>query len=113
LFTSWKLLWEAVDGLMDRSDPRDDAAVRRVLDAAVAEGTIRAYHKVRHRHTGRFHWVDLHVQVDPGMTVKQAHDTVTAVEMRIEESLGREQTNATAHVEPYDPVAPNNTIPPV
>jgi len=100
LFMSWRLLWQSAAGLMDRSDPADDAAVRAILDEEVAAGVIRSYHKVRHRHTGAFHWVDLHVQVDGDLSVRQGHALASRIERRIEESLG--DANATAHVEPAE-----------
>jgi len=97
-FTSWRLLWQSVQGLMDRSDPRDQAAIHTLLDREVAAGTIHGYHKVRHRHQGRFHWVDMHLQVDPKMTVAEAHALASRIEGRIESELG--PANATAHIEP-------------
>jgi cation diffusion facilitator family transporter len=99
LFTSWKLLWQSIDGLMDRIDPKDDEAIARLLDEEVASGVIRGYHKVRHRHSGAFHWVDMHLQMDPHMTVAQSHEQASRIEHRIEVMLG--QANATAHVEPW------------
>ena len=100
LTVSWRLLWQSLGGLMDRLDPEDDAKVRAVLDEEVAAGAVRSYHKVRHRHSGAFHWVDLHLQVDGDMTVRQSHELASRIEGRIEEALG--QANATAHVEPAE-----------
>jgi len=97
-FTSWRLLWQSVQGLMDRSDPEDQAAIRAILDRELAAGRIHGYHKVRHRHQGRFHWVDMHLQVDPGMSVADAHALASRIEAQIEAELG--PANATAHIEP-------------
>ena len=101
LAASWKLLWQAVHGLMDRIDDADDHAIRAILDDEVAQGTISSYHKVRHRHSGTFHWVDMHLQVPGDMTVQQGHDLASRIEGRIEHHLG--QANATAHLEPAPP----------
>ncbi len=98
LYTSWHLLWQSIHGLMDRSDPRDQAAITAILDQEVAAGHIRGYHKVRHRHAGSFHWVDMHLQVDPSLTVQQSHDLASRIEHQVEEKLG--PANATAHIEP-------------
>ncbi len=100
LRTSWGLLWDSAQGLMDRHDPHDDELIRKLLDDAIAKGEITGYHKVRHRHAGAFHWVDLHLQVDGDMTVRQGHRTASLIERRIEVALGH--GNATAHVEPDD-----------
>lgn len=98
LYASWKLLWQSIHGLMDGSDPADDRAIREILDEEVDRGHIASYHKVRHRHTGAFHWVDMHLQIDPSLSVSQGHDIASRIEGRIERTLGA--GNATAHVEP-------------
>ncbi len=110
-YTSGRLLWQALSGLMDRRDPADDAAIRQLLDEEVARGAIRGYHKVRHRHQGAFHWVDMHLQVDGHLTVRDGHEIASRIEGRLEHLLGR--ANATAHIEPVnhphsatDPTAP-------
>ncbi len=104
LWTSWRLLWQSIGGLLDAQDLRDDAEIRALLDTHVAAGAIRGYHKVRHRHSGAFHWVDLHLQVDAAMTVAQSHEIATKIEREIEAKLG--QGDATAHVEPAQSATP-------
>ncbi|MCC6683012.1 MAG: cation transporter [Phycisphaeraceae bacterium] len=98
LFVSWRLLWQSVHGLMDRQDPADDKRLRAILDDEVSRGAIKGYHKLRHRHSGSFHWVDMHLQVDGNMTVTAGHELASRIEGRIERELG--QANATAHIEP-------------
>ena len=83
---------------MDARDPEDDRLIRRILDEEVAAGQIRGYHKVRHRHTGRFHWVDMHLHVAGEMTIREGHALASRIEHRIEQALGH--ANATAHLEP-------------
>jgi cation diffusion facilitator family transporter len=97
-FTGWRLICQSWRGLMDRIDDADDAAIRSILDDAVSRGDILGYHKVRHRHQGSFHWVDMHIHVPGELTVRAAHDVASALEYRIETHLGR--ANATAHIEP-------------
>ncbi len=101
LFTSWHLLWVSIHGLMDRTDPQDEAAIKEILDDEVKSGSIRGYHKVRHRHTGAFHWVDLHLQVDGHLSVREGHELASRIEYRIEQRLM--PGNATAHLEPFEP----------
>lgn len=107
LLTSWRLLWQSIDGLMDRTNPADDAVIRAILDEEVRSGAIFGYHKVRYRHTGSFHWIDMHLQVNPALTVRQSHDLASRIELRIETKFG--QANATAHIEPYEPPVSGNT----
>ena len=113
LYTSWRLLWQSIHGLMDQMDPTDDTAIRVLLDNEVHTGTISGYHKVRHRHSGAFHWVDLHLQVPGDMTVRESHNIATDIERKIESLLG--EADATAHVEPdgppgVKPVAPRAEV---
>jgi cation diffusion facilitator family transporter len=96
------LLRRSTAGLMDEQDIRDDRMLREVLDSHVGptakEPRICSYHKLRHRHSGRFHWVDFHVMVPPDWNVQRGHNAASSIEFEIEKALG--EANATAHVEP-------------
>lgn len=98
LWASWRLLGKSINGLMDRQDPEDDRAIRAILDDQVARKNILGYHKVRHRHYGSFHWINMHLQVPGDITIAQGHDIASQIEYKIEQELG--PANATAHVEP-------------
>lgn len=104
--TGSRPLRHAIHGLMDRSDPADQQVIEGILDDEREHGRIVGYHKVRHRHTGPFHWVDLHLQMDGELTVRDAHDVASDIEKRIEDALG--DANATAHVEPESHVLPEH-----
>ncbi|MBI1367947.1 MAG: cation diffusion facilitator family transporter [Planctomycetes bacterium] len=93
-----RLMRQSLAGLMDEADLEEEAAMRQLLDDAVEAGEILSYHKLRHRHVGAFHWVDLHLQLPAEMTVVKAHSIASEIEGRIEDCLGR--ANATAHIEP-------------
>jgi len=101
LFVSYRLMRRAIRGLMDEVDPADQQKVIDILDHEVAAGHIQGYHKVRLRHQGAFHWIDLHLHMDGELTVEDAHREATLIERRIEQAL--KPANATAHVEPYRP----------
>ena len=94
----FRLAKEGYDGLMGRADPDDDRVIHGILREQQRRGRIRGYHKVRHRHTGPFHWVDLHLQLEGGQTIAEGHEVASEIEGEIERALG--QANATAHVEP-------------
>lgn len=97
-----RLISRSGAGLMDRQDVEDERVLREVLDAHVGpagrEPRICSYHKLRHRHSGRYHWVEFHVMVPAGLTVREGHEIASAIEYEIETRLG--EGNATAHVEP-------------
>ena len=97
------LVRESAAGLMDRQDAEDERLLRAILDAhvgvsAAREPRICSYHKLRHRHSGRYHWVDFHMMVPSGWDVARGHQVASAIEHEIEQALG--EGNATAHVEP-------------
>jgi len=74
-----------------------------LVSAAVvtAPGAITA-HNLRVRSSGGRNWVEVHVTVDPDLTVKQAHEVTTQVESAIRNVVGPE-TQAIVHVEPAEP----------
>ncbi|MCS7034289.1 MAG: cation diffusion facilitator family transporter [Phycisphaerae bacterium] len=103
------LVWIAVDllrrsaaGLMDAQDAGDDAALRQILDSHLAPHgrppLICGYHNLRHRHTGRYHWVDFHLHLPATLDVARSHEIASEIEGEIERVLG--PADATAHVEP-------------
>jgi cation diffusion facilitator family transporter len=96
------LLRRAGGGLMDRQDTDDeqliDGILRSHVGAAGKPPFICSFHKLRHRHSGRYHWVDFHIMVDPTMSIGAGHNVASAIEYEIEQALG--EGNATAHIEP-------------
>jgi cation diffusion facilitator family transporter len=97
-----RLLKRSAAGLMDEEDPADRAVLRTILDSHVGpdgkEPRICSYHKLRHRDSGRYQWVDFHIMVPADWSIAQGHQVASAIEHEIELALG--EANATAHVEP-------------
>ena len=91
-------------GLMDQQDVTDEKQLTDLLEAHATpngpEPRICSYHKLRHRHSGRYHWVDFHIMVPRNLSVADGHRIASSIEYKIETLLG--QGNATAHVEPCD-----------
>jgi cation diffusion facilitator family transporter len=115
-FIAASLMRRSFAGLMDEQDLADDSLIRRLIehhihagvhagDQAAAQagdrstgGTICSYHKLRHRHSGRYHWVDFHLVVPGEWSIEQGHRVASQIEREIEQALG--DGTATAHVEP-------------
>lgn len=103
------LIWVSVDllkrsaaGLMDEQDTDDARLLEQILDSHLVPAgkppLICSYHKLRHRHTGRYHWIDFHVVVPADLNVAAGHEIASEIEGEIERALG--VGDATAHVEP-------------
>ena len=105
------LVRRAGAGLLDEQDAEDDALLARRLDAhcggdATNEPRVCSYHKLRHRHVGRDHFVDFHLVVPATWDVARGHTVATQIERELQHALGRGDPDkpgnafATAHVEP-------------
>ena len=96
------LLRRSAAGLMDEQDKEDERVLRQILDGHLApDGAapqICSYHKLRHRHSGRYHWVDFHIMLPAEWDITRGHEVASAIEYEIERTLG--EGNATAHIEP-------------
>jgi cation diffusion facilitator family transporter len=98
--TGLSLVRRAAAGLMDEQDRTDGKLLREILDAHVAgrPPQICSYHKLRHRHSGRYHWVDFHLLLPARWDIQRGHLVASSIEYEIEQAIG--VGNATAHVEP-------------
>lgn len=81
LHIGYQTFREAAHDLMDGSAPAD------FIDAlqALVEGVERVehVHEMRARRSGQYMIVDLKIEMDPGMTVKESHDVATQVKKLI------------------------------
>lgn len=102
-YMGWRVAGTSIGRLMDKQDDADinnlHALLRSHLPGGTATPTICSFHKVRCRHDGRMHWIDMHLQVPPDMSVTQSHAIASVIEERAIERLGG-PGDATAHCEP-------------
>jgi cation diffusion facilitator family transporter len=96
---AWGILREASLVLTDAAT---DIEPRALLAAIVTTPGAITAHNLRVRSSGGRNWVEVHVTVDPELTVKQAHEVATEVESAIRSEVGPE-TQAIVHVEPAEP----------
>jgi cation diffusion facilitator family transporter len=87
----------SVDVLMDRSTAESDAAIEAALDAVDERFVVR---RVRARHAGPSHFVDLVVGIPPDVQITQAHATADDIEAAVRERLPN--TDVLVHVEPIE-----------
>ena len=71
----------------------------RIAQAISSISQVKAYHHLRTRHNGNAHVIDVHIKVDPSLTVTEAHEIASMVEQRLEQRIGNVITSI--HIEPY------------
>lgn len=103
-YSSVKMIHAAFDQVIDKHiDPEELALIQSIL---AEEPELLSYHKLRTRHSGEHHFVEMHIVVPRDWTVVQAHDLADRIEKRVESSLA--PCICTIHVDPehISPVVP-------
>jgi cation diffusion facilitator family transporter len=97
LHISWKLVQGAFQHLTDASAPEAEVSgIDRLLRQHYPQ--FLGYHRLRARHAGPEHHIDLHLVVPPAMSVQEAHDLCDHLERDIRNLLPR--AHVLIHVEP-------------
>jgi cation diffusion facilitator family transporter len=96
-FNGWHLLRPALHELMDRSPSKD--VVERIRRTAEAVPGVDAVEKCMARKMGHQYYVDMHVEVDPEMTVKQSHLIAHEVKDKVRNQIERVH-DVLVHIEP-------------
>lgn len=78
----------------------DAELIAGIRSIALGVPGARAVEKCYARNAGLQHYVDLHLEVDPEMTVRQSHDIATAVRFAIREQIDT-VADVLVHVEPW------------
>jgi len=93
-----RLTLSGVRVLVDESVSQGDLeAIRAALDASRPAGVL-SYHRLRARRSGATRHVDVHVVVDPEMTVSAAHRITDEIESAVADRLPA--ADVIVHVEP-------------
>jgi cation diffusion facilitator family transporter len=77
----------------------DHATIDSIKDIIKANGQVRQYHHLRTRAVGREVFVDLHILVDPNISISAAHEISEKLETSLHNQLTR-PVNIIVHVEP-------------
>lgn len=97
VFTGLRIAWETAMQLMDTMpDEREMTAIR---SSAMRVAGVRGVEKCFARKTGLQYHVDLHLEVDPEMTVRESHEIAMRVRDRITHDLDW-VADVLVHVEP-------------
>lgn len=98
LRTGIRLIRESLGGLLDESDPAVEQHIRELLDSECAARGI-SYHNLRHRHSGRVHWVEFHLVCGDDVPLIHAHEVATEVEAAVARLL-HPDGRVISHLEP-------------
>lgn len=95
----WTLGWQALEELVDKSlDEEEVDKVHSVIDSV--DG-VRSLHMLRTRKSGHMSAADVHVLVDPSLTVSEGHMIAATVEERLKQRI-EHLADVTVHVDPED-----------
>ena len=95
-----KIIWPALQELSDRGAVRAERAL--ILSIAHSVGGIREIHELRTRRVGNGLCLDMHILVDPEMTVREGHDICNAVTEKLFACQKLKIVDVIAHLEPWN-----------
>ena len=85
LFGAWRILHGALDMLMDRELPEADR--ERIRAIAQQHKDVRSLHDLRTRRSGSDVFIQLHLELDPDITLMDAHLISDEVELDIAQAF--------------------------
>jgi len=74
--------------------------VSKIIEVIKSVPGVRDTHDLRTRRIGGTGAIDVHVCVDPELTVVASHDIATSIESRLQEALNKE-IFISIHIEPF------------
>lgn len=97
LHGAWRVSRESLDVLMDRELPEGDR--QRILAIVRHHSEVRDAHDLRTRSSGLTKFVQLHVELDPGLPLVRAHEIGQQVQTDIEAAFPGAEV--ILHVDPH------------
>ena len=95
---SVKMMYPAIGELLGRSLPPEDCL--RIEKAVSATAGVKDWHRLRTFKSGNDAYVEVHIKVEPEMTVLEAHRIATVTENNIRATLPGMSVYVTTHIEP-------------
>jgi cation diffusion facilitator family transporter len=92
---SWNMLRKAFDPLIDASLAPEELAA---IEETVARHPNVSMHSIRTRRAGEKKYIDFHLSVPDGMSVRESHDLCDLIEREIGKTLSN--TSVLIHIEP-------------
>ena len=98
LYAAWRILHPALNQLIDAGAPPEER--RRIEKLALEVDGVEAAHALRTRYVGAKLAVELHLEVDGGLSVREGHAIAHAVRRRLL-AEGPNVIDAVVQIEPY------------
>lgn len=96
---AWDLSWSSLRELIDTA--LDAQEVERIRDKILGVGGVRRVHMLRTRKSGSDALVDVHIQVDPTVSVSEGHRIGEKVRDELIADI-EEVADVTVHIDPED-----------
>ena len=93
----WNFSWDALNDLMDRSvSMEEDAQITNII---LGNKGVKGVHDLKTRKMGDMILVDVHIEVDANMSVKEGHDIAVASRSAVMAAMPA-VLNVMSHVDP-------------
>ncbi len=89
---------EAIEQLIDRRVSDDE--IKRIHEVLQGIPDMISYHRLRTRHSGNVHYIDVDVVVPNHWTVVQGHNLADEIESKLEAALP--PAHVVVHIDPFD-----------
>ena len=99
------ILRDASDHLLDRAAPEEQR--KAIVAAVLADPRISGLHQLRTRMAGAVLMIQMHVDLDPGLTLVAAHDIVVEAEDRLRAAFSG--ADILIHADPRGRTRPDDT----
>jgi len=96
-WAAYDILRRAMHELSEGAFPKKEQ--EKVIAAIENVEGVQSWHKLRTRYSGQDAFVDVHIQVDPSLTVEESHRIASEVEEAVRKALNG-RASVTVHVEP-------------
>ncbi|HHB12617.1 MAG TPA: cation diffusion facilitator family transporter [Chromatiales bacterium] len=106
LYSAWQIGYESVQMLLDRELPEHIQS--RILAIARAHDQVNGIHEMRTRQGGHTKFIQLHLVMNPDMTLAEAHRVADEVERAIRREF--RDADVIIHQDPYDDQRPERSV---
>ena len=89
----------------------DEAMLSRIQAVLDRHPEVRSWHKLRTRKQGRQVFADVHVMVEPDLSVREGHAIADELEAELRTAT-RDPVNISIHIEPFEESGGEHSLPP-